>query len=503
MASPFISGIMKSIYRKLTESISDTILTYLSICVMVIGVSILILYPKSANNIDPNQMILLGIVTIAFVQRNRKNRRDKKEMEGVLKWLAAAPRTFQDNIQFPLSESIISPSGKYLASIRSDVKDWVLYLRTSYPVSTSAEIPSPDVPEEEIYKRTLRISSNGSRSIPPAADSIVRNSLISFNPSNWGRDWPTDGIWARSYRTPAASLGIVLKTSSKMSPASLGALETALTYFVQALAFSESNLRESRRWANRSDIERIRSALVHELSQELQLLRGLLPGKATQDSLFRAYEALERGDAASAKAAIITLLPISKYYAMAAAHLGFAEMYSEQLSQVKDLAQDWLRISPRAMPLHETVTALLESTRSLFPQLRILDPKGMDSTWVFGDPNLRGLIRNVLFNAAQASPEDGEIKVRVRKEPPWCILEIEDQGPGVPEGMEERIFDPEISLESGKEENHRLKKHMGLGLFFSRYVARVYGGDIRCIRGQGDIGACFEIRLVLTDKEAA
>jgi signal transduction histidine kinase len=492
---------MKSIYRSLTESISDTVLTYLSLCAIVIGVAYLMLYPESANNIDPKQLILLGIVTVAFVQRNRKNRRDKKEMEGVLKWLAAAPRTFQDNIQFPLSESVISPSGNYLASIRSDVKDWILYLRTSYPVTTSAEVPSPDVPEDLIYKRTLRISSNGAGSISRVADGILRNSLISFSPSSWGRDWPTEGIWARAYRTPSASLGIVLKTASGMSQASLGALETALTYFIQALAFSESNIRESRRWANRSDIERIRSALVHELSQELQLLRGLLPGKATQDSLFSAYEALERGDTTAAKDKIKTLLPISKYYAMSAAHLGFAEMYSEQLSQVKDLAQDWLRISPRAISLQEIVTDLLESTRSLFPQLRILDPKWMENIRVFGDPNLRGLIRNVLFNAAQASPEEGEIKVSVRKEPPWCILEIEDQGPGVPDGMEERIFDPEISLESGKEENHRLKKHMGLGLFFSRYVARVYGGDIRCIRGQGDTGACFEIRLVLTDKE--
>jgi signal transduction histidine kinase len=291
-----------------------------------------------------------------------------------------------------------------------------------------------------------------------------------------------------------------MRIPSGMSAPSLGALETALTYFVQSLTFSEANLRESRRWANRSDIERIRSALVHELSQELQLLRGILPNKTTQETLFRAYESIEKGDTETAKTSLKSLLPMSKYYAMAAAHLEFAEMYSEQLSQVKDLAQDWLRISPRAMPLHEIVATLLESTRSLFPNLRVVDPKGIANTWVFGDPNLRGLIRNVLFNAAQASPESGEIKVRVRKEAPWCILEIEDQGPGVPEGMEERIFEPEISLESGKEMNHRLQKHMGLGLFFSRYVARVYGGDIRCIRGQGDIGACFEIRLGLTDK---
>jgi len=181
--------------------------------------------------------------------------------------------------------------------------------------------------------------------------------------------------------------------------------------------------------------------------------------------------------------------------------LQFSEMYIEQLSQVKDLAQDWLRITPRAIAIHEIISKLLESTRSLYPEIRILDPKGAENISVLGDPNLRGLVRNVLFNAAQASPEGGEIKVRVRSEPPWCIIEIEDQGPGVPEGLEERIFEPEISLESGKEISHRLKKHMGLGLFFSRYVARVYGGDIRCIRGRGDTGACFEIRLPLTNPE--
>jgi hypothetical protein len=137
-------------YRRITEYPSDTILFVLSLVSIGIGILLFAIIPASAYNTDPTMLILLGIVTIGFIQRFRKVRHERKEMEGLLKWLANAPRTFQDNIQFPLTESNLSPSGKYLASILPEVQAWILYLRTSFPVSASAEVPMPDVPEEKI-----------------------------------------------------------------------------------------------------------------------------------------------------------------------------------------------------------------------------------------------------------------------------------------------------------------------------------------------------------------
>jgi signal transduction histidine kinase len=69
--------------------------------------------------------------------------------------------------------------------------------------------------------------------------------------------------------------------------------------------------------------------------------------------------------------------------------------------------------------------------------------------------------------------------------------------------MEERIFEPWVSLESGKNEDPTKERNMGLGLFFARMVARAYGGDLRCFRSGMERGACFEIRLPLVSPESA
>ncbi len=49
---------------------------------------------------------------------------------------------------------------------------------------------------------------------------------------------------------------------------------------------------------------------------------------------------------------------------------------------------------------------------------------------------------NLLDNAADALKEKGEITIRTRTENDFVIIEIEDNGPGIPENIQSRIFDP-------------------------------------------------------------
>lgn len=49
---------------------------------------------------------------------------------------------------------------------------------------------------------------------------------------------------------------------------------------------------------------------------------------------------------------------------------------------------------------------------------------------------------NILDNAADAMGGKGEITIRTRRENRWAVIELEDNGPGIPADIQSRIFDP-------------------------------------------------------------
>ena len=49
---------------------------------------------------------------------------------------------------------------------------------------------------------------------------------------------------------------------------------------------------------------------------------------------------------------------------------------------------------------------------------------------------------NILDNAADAMGGKGAITIRTRREGRWAVVEIEDDGPGIPKDIVPRIFDP-------------------------------------------------------------
>lgn len=94
-----------------------------------------------------------------------------------------------------------------------------------------------------------------------------------------------------------------------------------------------------------------------------------------------------------------------------------------------------------------------------------------DSATVFGDEFLLQLaLTNLLKNAVDFSPERAVVKLQ-QKANEVVIL---DQGPGVPEYAEEKIFDKFYSLPrpSGQ------RKSSGLGLSFVKEIAELHGGKV-------------------------
>jgi signal transduction histidine kinase len=49
---------------------------------------------------------------------------------------------------------------------------------------------------------------------------------------------------------------------------------------------------------------------------------------------------------------------------------------------------------------------------------------------------------HLIDNAVDALQGQGEIVIRTHQEGGWAVVEIEDNGPGIPEPIQSKIFDP-------------------------------------------------------------
>ncbi len=89
-----------------------------------------------------------------------------------------------------------------------------------------------------------------------------------------------------------------------------------------------------------------------------------------------------------------------------------------------------------------------------------------------GDPiGLRRLVTNLLDNAVKFG---GSAHARVYSSDGSAVVEVDDNGPGVPEAERERVFEP---FHRGEPSRSRETGGAGLGLAVVRSIARAHGGD--------------------------
>ncbi len=111
---------------------------------------------------------------------------------------------------------------------------------------------------------------------------------------------------------------------------------------------------------------------------------------------------------------------------------------------------------------------------------------------VAGDRDLlKQLLLNVVDNAVKFSPPGGEVVVSLRRSSTSVDVVIEDQGPGIPEGEREKIFE---RFYRSAQDGSRTVGGAGIGLAISRWIARAHGGDIRAGSG-AEGGSRFTITL--------
>jgi predicted CoA-binding protein/two-component sensor histidine kinase len=85
---------------------------------------------------------------------------------------------------------------------------------------------------------------------------------------------------------------------------------------------------------------------------------------------------------------------------------------------------------------------------------------------------------NIIDNAIDAMNGQGEIIIKTRKDGEWVIVELEDNGPGIPADIQEKIFSPFFTTKA-------VGKGTGLGLNISYKIIEKHSGDVKVFSKPG------------------
>jgi PAS domain S-box-containing protein len=137
----------------------------------------------------------------------------------------------------------------------------------------------------------------------------------------------------------------------------------------------------------------------------------------------------------------------------------------------------------------ETVSPIVNNKNQIITQN--ISP-GLPQVWVDEDM-IRRVLTNLLENAVKYTPPGSSISVGAQVEGQQVMVWVQDTGPGIPPGENERIFDKFTRLHgrSGT-------RGLGLGLAFCRLAVEAHGGRIWVENVPGS-GACFKFTLPMAD----
>lgn len=177
----------------------------------------------------------------------------------------------------------------------------------------------------------------------------------------------------------------------------------------------------------------------------------------------------------------------------------FVEILLKETTRLNNTVEEVLQFSRQGQPgrkkeevVHEPLSQVIERVTSLLnSQLRKKSISLSMLGWEVGkecqvdQEKLSQVFLNIILNAIDALPPRGEIIIETGKTEAGCTVSIKDNGPGIPDELKDKIFDPFYSTKEGG---------TGLGLSISKKIVESYGGNLT-ISDSETGGACFTIFL--------
>ncbi|TCT24321.1 two-component system sensor histidine kinase KdpD [Thiobaca trueperi] len=225
--------------------------------------------------------------------------------------------------------------------------------------------------------------------------------------------------------------------------------------------------------------ERLRNAFLAAISHDLRTPLTALVGLADSLAMTRPPPTAEQAELAAAmrEEALRMSALVNNLLDMARLQSGMVRL-DRQWQPLEEIVGGALRAMQTALARHRVSVALPED----LPLLE-LDAVLMER-----------VLSNLLENAAKYTPPGSQIRIGAAPVAPDRIeLWVEDNGPGVPTGKEEAIFQ---TFERGRKEG--ATPGIGLGLALCRIIVEAHGGSIRAESGRAELdqrGARFIVSL--------
>jgi nitrogen fixation/metabolism regulation signal transduction histidine kinase len=143
-------------------------------------------------------------------------------------------------------------------------------------------------------------------------------------------------------------------------------------------------------------------------------------------------------------------------------------------------------VNAAPLDVNSTLQERVAFLKAAHPEVHYECRLGEDVPRAMADADLvKGILTNLLENAAEAAGEGGRILGVTTVEDDRVAVEVHDSGPGLSEQARSSLFEPTISFK---------KRGMGLGLSIARKSALLSGGDIFLVKGELG-GAGFRVTL--------
>jgi len=153
-------------------------------------------------------------------------------------------------------------------------------------------------------------------------------------------------------------------------------------------------------------------------------------------------------------------------------------------------------VCPERLDMNALVEDRVSFLRAAHPEVSYSLDLAPGPLVAVADPDLvKGVVTNLLQNAAEAARSGGEVLLKTVAHGRKVLIEVHDSGPGLSPEARGTVFEPTISFKKGG---------MGLGLSIARKSAVLCGGDIAVIEGQlGGAGFRVSLPAAVEDARAA
>ena len=182
----------------------------------------------------------------------------------------------------------------------------------------------------------------------------------------------------------------------------------------------------------------------------------------------------------------------------------FLDIIARHAKRMERLVQDLLRLA-RLDAGQETLDLTICDLRALIESVAAdVDPSfeakdqqftlalAPDACRVNADPvKLHDIMRNLLANASAYAPDGSTIGVMTRRSAGGVIIDVLDEGPGIPEEDRSRVFERFYRVDKSRA---RDPGGTGLGLSIVKHLVELHGGRVS-VSNRQEGGACFTVEL--------